>query len=124
MLVLPRSGFRYASFAGPIPGGLTAGTLLLVIVTASGTALAAGSALEGVIQEQRPDALILLTLLAGLIMVGAGVRPRWSVFPVRLALASDTISFGGSHGSRQIVVRTRDACERQQTCSDSEGVAP
>ena len=71
MLVLPRSGFRYASFDGPIPGGLTAGTLLLVIVTASGTALAAGSALEGVIQEQRPDALILLTLLAGLIMVGA-----------------------------------------------------
>ena len=61
---------RYAIFAGPIPGGLTAGTLLLVIATASGTALA-GSALEGVVQEQRPDALILLTLLAGLIMVGA-----------------------------------------------------
>lgn len=62
---------RYASFAGPIAGGRTAGTLLLVIATASGTALAVGCALEGVIQEQRPDALILLTLLAGLIMVGA-----------------------------------------------------
>lgn len=76
---------RYASFAGadrgradgrhPAAGDRdgerTAGTLLLVIATASGTALAAGSALEGVIQEQRPDALILLTLLAGLIMVGA-----------------------------------------------------
>ncbi|HEY6684462.1 MAG TPA: hypothetical protein VI030_15875 [Propionibacteriaceae bacterium] len=42
MLVLPRSGFRYASFAGPIPGGLTAGTLLLVIVTASGDGAGGG----------------------------------------------------------------------------------
>jgi sulfate permease, SulP family len=55
---------RYASFAGPVAGGRTAGTLLLVIATTSGTALAADSALEGVVQEQRPDALILLTLLA------------------------------------------------------------
>jgi sulfate permease, SulP family len=64
---------RYASFAAPIAGGLTAGTLLLVFATTSGTALAAGSALEDVVEEQRPVALILLTLLAGLIMVGAAI---------------------------------------------------
>jgi SulP family sulfate permease len=61
----------YASFAGPIAGGLTASTRLMVITTTSAAALAAGSALEGVAQEQRDDALILLTLLAGLIMVVA-----------------------------------------------------
>jgi SulP family sulfate permease len=61
----------YASFAGPIAGGLTASTRLMVITTTSAAALAAGSALEGVAQDERADALILLTLLAGLIMVAA-----------------------------------------------------
>jgi sulfate permease, SulP family len=61
----------YASFAGPIAGGLTASTRLMVITTTSAAALAAGSALEGVAEEQRPDALILLTLIAGLVMVVA-----------------------------------------------------
>ena len=63
----------YASFAGPIAGGLTASTRLMVITTTSAAALAAGSALEGVAQEERADALILLTLLAGLIMVVAAL---------------------------------------------------
>ena len=61
----------YASFAGPIAGGLTASTRLMVITTTSAAALAAGSALRGVPADERPDALILLTLLAGAVMVAA-----------------------------------------------------
>ena len=68
----------YASFAGPIAGGLTASTRLMVITTTSAAALAAGSALEGVAHEQRDDALILFTLLAGLIMLVAA-NPRQPV---------------------------------------------
>jgi sulfate permease, SulP family len=37
----------YASFAGPIAGGLAASTRLMVITTTSAAALAAGSALSG-----------------------------------------------------------------------------
>lgn len=44
----------YASFAGPIAGGLTARTRLMVITTTSAAALAAGSALGGVPAAQRP----------------------------------------------------------------------
>ncbi len=61
----------YASFAGPIAGGLTTSTRLMVITTTSAAALAAGSALEGVPEDQRPGALILLTLLAGVVMLVA-----------------------------------------------------
>src|SRR3954453_16874624 len=61
----------YASFAGPIAGGLSSTTQLMVITTTSAAALAAGSALEGVAEQQRADALILLTLIVGLIMVVA-----------------------------------------------------
>lgn len=63
----------YASFAGPIAGGLTASTRLMVITTTSAAALAAGSALEGVSAEDRPGALFLLTIVAGAVMVAAGV---------------------------------------------------
>ena len=63
----------YASFAGPIAGGLTASTRLMVITTTSAAALAAGSALEVVSPDQRPAALFLLTLIAGLLMVAAGI---------------------------------------------------
>src|SRR5512132_3832330 len=37
----------YASFAGPVAGGLTASSRLMVIATTSAAALAAGSALSG-----------------------------------------------------------------------------
>ena len=37
----------YASFAGPIAGGLTASTRLMVITTTTAAALAAGSAVDG-----------------------------------------------------------------------------
>src|SRR3954451_15632875 len=63
----------YASFAGPIAGGLTASTRLMVITTTSAAALAAGSALSDVKPADRAQALFLLTALAGVLMAAAGV---------------------------------------------------
>src|SRR5690242_3174306 len=63
----------YASVAGPVAGGLVSSTSLMVITTTSAAALVAGAALEGVPAERRPDALVLLTLLAGIGMIAAGV---------------------------------------------------
>jgi SulP family sulfate permease len=63
----------YASFAGPIAGGLTSSTRMMVITTTTAAALAAGSAVSGLDADQRPKALFLLTVLAGLVMVAAGV---------------------------------------------------
>jgi hypothetical protein len=57
----------YASFAGPIAGGLTSSTRLMVITTTTAAALAAGSAVSGLDADQRPEALFLLTGLAGLV---------------------------------------------------------
>ena len=63
----------YASFAGPIAGGLSASTRLMVITTTTAAALAAGSTLGHVSTANRSDALILLTVLAGAIMLAAGL---------------------------------------------------
>ena len=63
----------YASFAGPLTGGLTSSTQLMVITTTTAAALAAGSAVSGFDAEQRPEALFLLTVLAGLVMIAAGL---------------------------------------------------
>ncbi|MFF5077524.1 SulP family inorganic anion transporter [Actinoplanes sp. NPDC000266] len=63
----------YASVFGPIGGGLTAGSRLMVITTTSAAAVAAGSALAGVPDADRPRALFLLTLMAGALMVLAGL---------------------------------------------------
>lgn len=62
----------YASFAGPIAGGLTTSSRMMVITTTSAAALAAGSALADVDPGERAGALILLTLLAGGLMIAAG----------------------------------------------------
>lgn len=62
----------YASFAGPVAGGLTSDTRLMVITTTSAAALAAGSALHGVPAAQRPAAIVLLAVLAGAALVAAG----------------------------------------------------
>lgn len=70
--VSPVNGL-YASVAGPLFGGLTSSTRLMVVTTTSAAALAAGSALQGVRGEDRPGAVALLSLLAGLVMVGAGL---------------------------------------------------
>ena len=63
----------YACFAGPIAGGLTSSTRLMVITTTSAAALAAGSALQKVPPAQRSDALLVLTLLAGVVLVVAAL---------------------------------------------------
>jgi SulP family sulfate permease len=63
----------YASIFGPIGGGLTASSRLMVITTTSAAAVAAGSALADVPAAERPRALFLLTLLAGALMVLAGL---------------------------------------------------
>ena len=63
----------YASGVGPIAGGLTANTRLMVITTTSAAALAAGSALSGVDADDRPRRLFLLTMLAGAAMIAAGL---------------------------------------------------
>ena len=63
----------YASFAGPIAGGLTASTRLMVITTTTAAALAAGSAVSGFDADKRPAALFMLTVLAGAVMLAAGL---------------------------------------------------
>lgn len=63
----------YAAFAGPIASGLTTSTRLMVVTTTTAAALAAGSALSGVPVADRPGALVLLTLLAGALMILAGI---------------------------------------------------
>lgn len=63
----------YASAAGPIAGGLASSTRMMVITTTSAAALAAGSAISGVEEADRAGALVLLTLLAGVLMVAAGL---------------------------------------------------
>lgn len=63
----------YASFAGPVVGGLTASTRLMVITTTSAAALAAGSAISRVPADQRESALVTLTVLAGALMIVAAV---------------------------------------------------
>lgn len=63
----------YASFAGPVAGGLTASSRLMVIATTSAAALAAGSALSGIDPAERDAALFLITVLAGVFMLAAGL---------------------------------------------------
>ena len=63
----------YASMAGPIVGGLFASTSLVVVTTTSAAALAAGSTLDGMPPADKPNALFLLTVLAGGFMVLAGI---------------------------------------------------
>lgn len=63
----------YASMAGPLFGGFATSTKLMVVTTTSASALAAGSALSGVAPEDRQGALVLLTLIAGALMIAAAV---------------------------------------------------
>jgi sulfate permease, SulP family len=63
----------YASLFGPIGGGLTTSTRLMVITTTSASALAAGSAISSFSTEDRSRVLFLLTVLAGVLMILAGV---------------------------------------------------
>ena len=63
----------YASFAGPIAGGLSSNTRLMVITTTSAAALAAGSALQGVPPDDRPAAIPLLVIVVGIVLAAAGL---------------------------------------------------
>ncbi|MFI2489040.1 SulP family inorganic anion transporter [Promicromonospora kroppenstedtii] len=63
----------YASFVGPVTGGLMSSTRLMVVTTTSAAALAAGSALVSYEQAERSDAMVLLTLLAGGLMIVAAL---------------------------------------------------
>ena len=63
----------YASIFGPVGGGLTSSSKLMVITTTSAAALAAGSAVAGVPADRRSEALFLLTLIAGGLMVVAAI---------------------------------------------------
>jgi SulP family sulfate permease len=69
----------YASTAGPIAGGLSASTRRMVVTTTTAAALATGSALRGFSSADRPEALFVLTALAGVIMIVAGLL-RWGRF--------------------------------------------
>lgn len=63
----------YASFVGPVAGGFMSSTRLMVVTTTSAAALAAGSALATYGEAERSDAMILLTLLAGGLMIVAAL---------------------------------------------------
>jgi sulfate permease, SulP family len=63
----------YASLVGRVAGGLTASTKMMVITTTSAAALTAGSAIAGVPEAQRSDAVLWLTLIAGAAMLIAGM---------------------------------------------------
>jgi SulP family sulfate permease len=63
----------YASAVGPVAGGAGSSTRLMVVTTTSAAALAAGSVVEDIAPGQRAEALFLLTLLTGLVALGAGL---------------------------------------------------
>lgn len=63
----------YASIVGPIVGGVTASTRMMIVCTTTAAALAASSALASVDADDRPSALFLLTILAGALMILAGI---------------------------------------------------
>jgi len=63
----------YASFAGPIAGGMTSSTRLMFITTTGAASLAAGSGVATISEQDRGSALVLLTLIAGAIMIVAGL---------------------------------------------------
>lgn len=63
----------YASMVGPIGGGLAVSTQLMVVTTTTAAALAAGSSLTGFSGTQRTEALFVLSVLAGVMMIAAGL---------------------------------------------------
>jgi sulfate permease, SulP family len=58
---------------GPTVGGFSSSTRLMVVGTTSAAALAAGSTVADIDPEHRADALFLLTVLAGLVALAAGL---------------------------------------------------
>ncbi|WP_129663537.1 SulP family inorganic anion transporter [Phytoactinopolyspora endophytica] len=63
----------YANIFGPLIGGLFTSTRMMIVTTTTAGALAASSALSHVDSAERPQALFLLTLIVGVLMIVAGV---------------------------------------------------
>jgi SulP family sulfate permease len=63
----------YACVAGPIVGGATTSTKRMLIATTSAAALAGGSAVASLPSADRTSALFLVTVIAGIAMVLAGL---------------------------------------------------
>jgi sulfate permease, SulP family len=63
----------YAGFSGRIAGGLSSDTRMMVITTTSAAALATGSALQDVAPDRRLQAVGLLVILVGVVLVAAGI---------------------------------------------------
>ncbi|MGY0496924.1 SulP family inorganic anion transporter [Nocardia sp. FBN12] len=63
----------YASMAGRFFGGFGTSTQLMVVTTTSASALAVGSTLTEVDPEQRSAAIVMLTLIAGAMMIVAAI---------------------------------------------------
>lgn len=63
----------YASMVARIAGGFATSTALAVVTATTASALAAGSALGSVPADERPASLLLLTMIAGGLMVAAGL---------------------------------------------------
>jgi SulP family sulfate permease len=63
----------YASMVGPIAGGLFASTQLLVVTSTSAAAIAASDAIGSGSGDARAQSLFLLTILVGVVQIGAGL---------------------------------------------------
>lgn len=63
----------YASMAGRFFGGFGTSTQLMVVTTTSASALAVGSTLTEVDPAQRSGAIVMLTLVAGVMMIVAAI---------------------------------------------------
>ncbi|MEV6225519.1 SulP family inorganic anion transporter [Nocardia fluminea] len=63
----------YASMAGRFFGGFGTSTQLMVVTTTSASALAVGSTMTDVAPDQRAAALVMLTLVAGVMMIAAAI---------------------------------------------------
>ncbi|HEY9293105.1 MAG TPA: SulP family inorganic anion transporter [Microlunatus sp.] len=70
--VNPAQGL-YASLAGPLVGGLTSSTRMMIIATTGAASLAAGSSIADYPADQRPAAMILLTGMAGAVLIIAAL---------------------------------------------------
>ena len=76
----------YSAIAGPVVGGLTASTRLMLVTTTSAASLAAGSALVTLPADERDSGLIMLTLLAGGVHGGRGLPAARPLRTLRLPL--------------------------------------
>jgi SulP family sulfate permease len=63
----------YACMVGPIAGGIFASTQLMIIVTTSASALAAGQALGNLPQPARDNALFVMVILIGVFQIAFGL---------------------------------------------------